>query len=172
MPPEQLSQKLQHLKNIPPEKADLVACLSGGRPGYALQLLAEPHLLANREIWLKDLIELLTASRVERFNYAESLVKDKPVMRETLAVWLSFWRDIMLRAGGFTIPIANLDRQAEIETLSASLDLDTVHHLVQSLESSFDLLARNVNSRLICELLMLELPRLNIQVNSKPDSNH
>jgi DNA polymerase-3 subunit delta' len=163
-PPEQLSRDLQRLKNMPAEKADLVAHLSGGRPGYAIQLLAEPQLLTNREVWLNDCTRLLKASRVERFTYAESMAKDKLAMREAITVWLSLWRDIMLHASGSTVPAANPDRQAEIEILAASLDRDTIFHLVHNLENTFDLLERNVNPRLICEVLMLELPRVSISL--------
>jgi DNA polymerase-3 subunit delta' len=106
-PPEQLAKELQHRWDLTPEKANLLANISGGRPGEAIQLLADPHRLANRQTWLDELIHLLSSSRVERFKFAESRAKDKPILRETLAVWLSFWRDVLLRATGATsqVPI-------------------------------------------------------------------
>lgn len=166
-PPEYLSQELQRLRKIPPEEADLLAHLSGGRPGFALQLLSDPHRLANRRDRLDELAQLLTASRVERFSYAESLAKDKLVMRETLIIWSSFWRDLMLLASGSAAPATNSDRLGEIENLAASLDLDTVFHFVQSLEDTLKMLERNVNLRLACEVLMLELPRLNTLIETQ-----
>jgi DNA polymerase-3 subunit delta' len=159
-PPEQLAQELQRLKGVSPEKAHLVAQLSAGRPGFAMQLLADPHRLAIRETRLDELARLLTASRGERFAYANTLAKDRLAMRETLSIWLSYWRDIMLLTSGSAASATNPDRLTEIKTLAASLDLKSVHHFVQSLENTFDLLERNVNLRLACEVLLLELPSL------------
>jgi DNA polymerase-3 subunit delta' len=158
-PPDQLAKHLQSLKAVPPDQARLAAHLSGGRPGFAMQLLVDPHRLVNRQARLDELTQLIPASRGERFAYAESLAKDRQVMRETLSIWLAYWRDILLHASGSAAPAANVDRLAEIETLAASLDLMLVHQFVQSLENTFDLLERNVNPRLACEVLMLKLPR-------------
>jgi DNA polymerase-3 subunit delta' len=148
------------LKGVSPEKAHLVAQLSAGRPGIAMQLLADPHRLAIRQTRLDELARLLTASRGERFAYANSLAKDRLAMRETLSIWLSYWRDIMLLASGSAASASNPDRLTEIKTLATSLDLKSVHQFVHSLENTFDLLERNVNLRLACEVLLLELPSL------------
>ena len=40
---------------------------------------------------------MLGANRRERFTYAETIAHDKEALREAYQVWLSFWRDLMLR---------------------------------------------------------------------------
>ena len=80
-------------------------------------------------------------------------------MRGTLTVWLSFWRDVMLYAGGASTPPANLDQVEEIKNLTTHLDLTSIKRIVSSLERTFDLLEHNVNPRLMVEVFMLDLPR-------------
>jgi len=51
---ETVQRELETHWDIPPEKAMLLAHISGGRPGYALQLFNEKSQLEQRERWLKD----------------------------------------------------------------------------------------------------------------------
>ncbi len=140
--------------------ARLLAHVSGGRPGYALRLADDPALLEARQARLDDLLRLLSASRVEKFAYAEKLSGDKEAMRQALLVWLSYWRDVLLRASGASAPIANIDRQAEIEALSGQLDLNRARQQAQNLEVSIERLEHNVNPRLLAEVLLLDLPHV------------
>ena len=149
---------IQTVWNIPPEQADLLAHLSGGRPGYAFHLFQEPDQLAHRNTLLDDMQNLLSANRVERFEYAEAMTKNNDSFRETLKVWLSFWRDVMLRAGYSTAQITNIDRSGSIDELAHKLELNTAHKLVVALERIFDQLDHNVNPRLALEVFMLDMP--------------
>jgi DNA polymerase III subunit delta' len=151
-------QGLETLGGLPPERALLLAHLSHGRPGYALRLNQQSESLDRRQAWLDDQIRLLGASRVERFSYSEGLAKDKESLRAVLLIWLSFWRDVMLRAGGASAPLANLDRAEEIQWLAESLDLQTAFRIVSALERTYNLLDRNINTRLAVEVLMLDFP--------------
>jgi DNA polymerase-3 subunit delta' len=159
LPTEQVSQGLQARWGLPDERAQLLAHVSGGRPGYALKLHQEPERMVQRQVWLDDHIRLIKASRVERFSYAEALAKDKEAIRELLPVWLSLWRDVLLRAAGASVPLANQDREEEIENLAARFGLQAAHCMISLLERSLDLMDRNVNTRLVAEVLMLDLPR-------------
>jgi DNA polymerase-3 subunit delta' len=151
---------IQSVWKIPPEQANLLAHVSGGRPGYAFRLYQEPDLLAIRNASLDDLQDLLSSNRVERFEYAESMAKNPETFRETLKVWLSFWRDVMLRASTSSAQITNIDRAESIDKLAHQLESNTAHNLVASLERIFDQLDHNVNPRLALEVFMLDLPYL------------
>ncbi len=140
------------------DKARLLSHISGGRPGYALQLLQEPAKLAFRDEKLGDLHSLLSASRVDKFAYAENLAKDKGGMRNVLLIWLSFWRDVFLRAGGASTPLANVDRVEEIESLTERVPLSEARRVVTDLEKSLSRLEANVNARLLAEVLLLDWP--------------
>ncbi len=139
-------------------QARLLAHLSGGRPGYALRLLDDNSALDFRNEKMDDLQNLIAASRVTRFAYAEKLAKDKDVFRQVLLLWLSFWRDVMLRAAGEENAIANVDRADKIEALAAHLSLSEARRLVVALEEGLTQLKRNVNARLLAEVLLLDWP--------------
>jgi DNA polymerase-3 subunit delta' len=159
---EQVSQGLQDRSGLPAEQARLLAHISGGRPGLAFRFIQQPERLEQRAVWLNDLERLLPAHLVARFNEAESLAKDKENLRPMLLVWLSFWRDVTLKSAGAGAPITNLDRLEAISALGERLDLHTAGQMAGSLERAVELLERNINSRLVMENLMLDMPCLPI----------
>ena len=142
--------------------ARLLAHVSGGRPGYALRLLQDKGALEFRRTRLDDLQDLLKTNRRGRFSYAEKLTDRKNEagerFRETLLLWLSFWRDVMLRSAGSDAPLANVDRAAEIETLATKLSLPEARKLVNATEGAIEKLERNVNARLLAEVMLLDWP--------------
>jgi DNA polymerase-3 subunit delta' len=138
----------------------LIAHLSGGRFGYALRLLEDDSLLGRREERLNDLQSLISASRVEKFAYADKLSKDKESMRQAILVWLSYWRDVMLRTAQAQTPLVNVDRNLEIEELAQRMDLSAARRVVGNLEAVLEKMERNVNSRLLAEILLLDLPKV------------
>lgn len=139
--------------------ARLISHISGGRPGYALRLLRNPEALSFRDEKLEELQTLLPASRVDKFAYAERLAKDKGTMRNVLLLWLSYWRDALLRAGGASTPIANVDKAADIDSLVERVSLFKVRQVVTDLEQALAGLDANVNPRLLAEVLLLDWPR-------------
>ncbi|HSV84945.1 MAG TPA: DNA polymerase III subunit delta' [Levilinea sp.] len=166
MPLDQLTQALQQRLRIPGEEARLLAHLSGGRLGYAIQMHANPHLFEQRQAWLDDLRTLLSASRRERFAYAESVTKgrDRPAVKANLAemyqVWLTFWRDLLLVASGSTAPLVNLNLESELHDLIADVDIPAARACSASLEQALDRLDANLNMQLLTEVLLLDWPRL------------
>jgi DNA polymerase-3 subunit delta' len=76
------------------ENANLIAHIANGRPGYALRLLNDESALEFRAERLTDLQTLLSATRVQKFKYAETLAKDKDALRQTLQVWMLHRRDL------------------------------------------------------------------------------
>lgn len=147
-------------KGVESGRAKLIAHISGGRPGYARRLAQDDALLGQREERLNDLLSLLPASRVEKFKYAEQLAKDKDAMRQTILFWLSYWRDVMLRTAQAETPLVNADRNLEIEGLAQRLDLSTARKTVADLEAALERLEKNVNPRLLAEVLLLDLPKV------------
>ncbi len=146
-------------QGVDEERARLLAHISGGRPGYARSLVDDVTVLEKREEYLNDLQTLIPAPRVEKFSYAEKLSKDKDAMRQTFLIWLSYWRDVMLRVAGAETPLINVDRNMEIEFLAGRLDLPTARRVVSDLESALEKMERNVNSRLLTEVLLLDWPK-------------
>jgi DNA polymerase-3 subunit delta' len=144
---------------LPSEQANLLAHLSGGRPGYALRLRDEPGLLDKRNQWISDLQKMIHATRVERFEYAEILAKDKDTANEVLQVWLSFWRDVLVVSIDAPIPVTNLDQEEEIIRLASQINLNQSRQFLSRIEQTILRLSRNINPRLAIEELLLDLPR-------------
>ena len=155
-----MDQGLQDRWGIAAEESNLLAHISGGRPGYALRLHQTPELLQQRSAWLDEHSRLLASNRVERFAYAEALSKDRGVLSAALQIWASLWRDVMIQASGATAPIANLDRSEEVGFLAERFGLDGARQTLAALNRIQDLLGRNANARLASEVLMLDLPGL------------
>jgi len=142
-------------RGVESDQAQLIAHISGGRPGYAFRLAEDKSLMEFRQTRLNDLQKLITGSRVDKFAYAEKLAKEKDTMRQVLLVWQSFWRDVFLRASKADTPLANVDRVEEIELLSTRLDLPGARQRVSETEQAIKRLERNVNARLLAEVLLL-----------------
>ncbi|MBV6452605.1 MAG: hypothetical protein MHPDNHAH_03363 [Anaerolineales bacterium] len=141
-------------------RAKLIAHISSGRMGYALRLTEDDSLLAQRDERLNDLLSLLPASRVEKFSYADKLAKDKDAMRQTITFWLSYWRDVMLRAAQTETPLVNVDRNVEIEDIASRMDLSASRRVVSGLEAALEKMDRNVNPRMLAEVMLMDLPRV------------
>jgi DNA polymerase-3 subunit delta' len=156
---EEVRQSLEE-KGFESQQSKWIAHISGGRFGYARRLMGSESLLLEREERLDDLQRLISASRVEKFTYAEKLAKDKEAMRQACLIWLSYWRDIMLRAAQADTPLVNMDRNLEIENIADKMDLASARRMVRGLEKALDQMDGNINTRLLAEVLLLDLPKL------------
>jgi DNA polymerase-3 subunit delta' len=162
LPLSDLIMGLQKRWGIDPDSALLLSHISGGRPGYALYLHEDPDFLTQRKTWLDDQRQLLHANRVERFDYAEKLAKDKSAFQTAIQIWISFWRDVLLQAAGSSAPLTNPDCEEEIQGLTNILDFFTAKQIVTNMERAAYRLERYVNTRLTAEVLMLDLPYIQI----------
>lgn len=154
-------QKMLENRGVESGQARLLAHISAGRPGYAQRLLEDEKLLETRTERILDLQILLKSTRIRKFAYAEKLTKDKnkDAMRQTILFWLSYWRDVFLCTAKAETPISNVDHADEIESLSARLTLASVRRVVADLELALERLERNVNPRLLAEVLLLDWPK-------------
>ena len=153
-------------KNIPDNDALLLAHISGGRPGYALSLHDQPGLLERRNRFLDDHLQLVTGSRVQRFEYISSLVtmrdmqRTRQEIRDRLMVWTALWRDVLLSACGASIPIVNQDQRERIAEMAGMIGYERSRATVLALQRAQYLISRNVNPRLAAEWVMLNLPEV------------
>ena len=152
-------QKMLESRGVESGQARLLAHISAGRPGYAQRLLEDEKLLETRTERIHDLQILLKSTRVRKFAYSEKLTRDKDALRQTILFWLSYWRDVFLRTAHAETPIANVDHADEIESLAARLTLASARCVVSDLELALERLERNVNPRLLTEVLLLDWPK-------------
>jgi len=154
-------------RQVEPASARLLAHVSGGRPGYALHLMEDKDALEFRAKRLDEMQTLLRSTRHERFAYAEKLTSRKKKdaeaeerFRETLLLWLSFWRDVLLRVTGSTSPLTNVDYTGSVDALAAKLTLPQVRKLVSDSQEAIEKFERNVNARLLAEVTLLDWPKI------------
>ena len=147
---------------VPADHADLLAHLSGGRLGWAVRMSQDKDALDARAQKLDDLQRLLAATRVERFAYAEKLSRETSLDRiqDTLDLWLSFWRDVMLACAGASTPLTNPDRESDIRGLAQTLSPATAGQALAALRRTSELLEKNVNTRLALEVMLLDWPKV------------
>ncbi|MCC7368354.1 MAG: DNA polymerase III subunit [Chloroflexi bacterium] len=160
---ERLTGYLAQQSNVEPERAELIAALADGCVGRALDLAGDSRALERRAKHLDELTALLSADRVGRLQFSRTLgdrwSKDQDSVRETLQVWLRWWRDVLLLQGGLAHRIVNLDRRGQLERLARTLDARQAGAAVESVRDILQMLDQNVNARLALDVVALDLPR-------------
>jgi DNA polymerase-3 subunit delta' len=139
-------------------QAQLLARLSGGRVGWALQAAQDTKLLRQRHADLEQWIQLLSADRVERLDFAWKASRDPLASRELLERWTTWWRDLLLLCGHNERYLLNLDGSDDLTRLAARSTLKEVWAVLRALQAAAAQLEANVNARLAWEGLMLQLP--------------
>ncbi len=144
------------------ERADLLARVSGGRPGFALRLAHDPDSLAERQTTLAAVRSLLSANRVTRFAMAERLAREATVdeIQATLQLWASLWRDVLLAMTDADLPRTNLDFDADIAAIARVVTPAAGRQALAALTRTANLLGRNINARLALEVMLMSWPTL------------
>ncbi len=144
------------------EQASVLSRLAAGRPGWALEAAVTPALLARRDDALDAARSLAGMDLADRIDAAEKLSdafkRDRVAVDETLAQWLSWWRDIVLTQSGAGDAIANLDRREQIAADAERLDRARVTAFLEALRETRQHLRANVQSRIALDALMLRVP--------------
>ncbi len=148
---------LQSELNLAAERAELLANLSGGRIGWAIQLGSQPERWQVHEQRLERIQELVQQNVVERLAYAEKLAVATDI-DATLRVWLFWWRDVLLVQQGCDDLVANLDQVETIRKLALSTSPGDVRRFLSALMTTAGYLRRNVSVRLALEALLLKVP--------------
>jgi len=146
-------------KGIAPAQAQLLARLSGGRLGWALQAAEDEQLLRRRQQDLDRLSRLLRAGRVERLASAHEVSGDPAGARQLVELWTCWWRDVVLFGQGAE-GLVNSDQNEQHSAVSRQIAPAQALAIVRALQATAAQLEANVNTRLALEGLFLQLPRL------------
>jgi len=160
LPVWQVRQALEERWNLDPEQAVLLARLSGGRIGWAISALEDGATLERRRTALDTLVATLSADSIERLALAERLSKSRPTLEETLALWLSWWRDLLLLRNGLgEDALTNVDYREMLQTLADQFTSQQIARTIHAIQRTLRRLDGNVNPRLALETLLLTLPQ-------------
>lgn len=160
LPVDTLAAALSRNQGLPAAEAAHLAHLTGGRTGAALRLQADPAELVEHDRAIDALAQLLTQNRATRFHYVRSLADDREKLRQTLQIWLVFWRDLLLRIAGSNGRVANLKYMDLLVRLAEQIRYEQALAQVAALQNALDSLDANANARLLSEALLLDWPYL------------
>ena len=161
-PPDVIAAWLVEHQGMAQDRADLLARLSHGCPGWALTAAADAGVLEQRDGEMAELRALLDAAVEARFAWAAKLAsgftQDRRAVYAVLDRWRDYWRDIMLLKLGRRDMITNVDRLDELAKVAASCRLQEARDYLAGIERCAGQLRRNVNPRLALEVLVLDIP--------------
>ena len=144
-----------------PQQAALLARLSNGRLGWAVQQLSQEEPLADRSQRLTELRELSRSSRVARLAFAQKLAaaRSQTPLFPLLALWTGWWRDVMLAQSGCLDQCANVDLVDELAAAARDFRRAEVQAYLHTLSRIEGYLHHTVNTGLALDVLLLQMPR-------------
>ena len=146
-----------------PEDAVAITAASRGRIGWALQALEDPSLLEERSEMLDEAVRVAHAGRFERFGWAREAEGRAAGLRERylreLAVWESWWRDVLLFGSGGSEGAENSDREPQLREEGRLYAASEIVAFLRTLGQTREYLHANVDPQLALENLILDLPR-------------
>jgi len=149
-------------RGVSTEQANLLAHLAGGAPGWALTALENDEVLTQRKERLELLLGLIGCGYEERFEAAEELAGKGASGRNDatglIRDWQGLWRDLLLIKAGGAEGVINRDYQDRITATCDKLDINNIRSFLSDLTKAEKLVDYNVNTRLILETLMLDMP--------------
>lgn len=152
--------------NIDPEKARLLARLSHGCLGWAIEATGNSNLLQERTEKFEKMLAMVRGDYSERFAVANQFAlqfgKKRETVYEALDTWAGWWRDILLVKTGCTSDIVSIDCLPGLAQMAGGFSLIQIKAAIQSILEAVNQLRLNANSRLVMEAMMLKLPRLEV----------
>jgi DNA polymerase-3 subunit delta' len=143
--------------NMDNQKALLLAALSGGSIGNALELNKEDIVAYRTEL----LTLLSTTNREDPFsliNFASFLGQKKKEIRQGLNIMNTFFRDVLVfKEVGKNEMLINQDNSSFISTCAARLSGEQILHNIKQIEKAGDIIDQNVNKSLTLETMAFKL---------------
>lgn len=141
-------EELVRRHGVPPEEAKILAVLSGGSIGRALEL-RRPETMALRE-------KALRCALAPALREVQERVYNRAEVEEWLAFFNLWYRDLLLyRITGDSGLLVNTDRLAELK--EARLSRTSLVAALEAVRAAEEMLRANVNPRLVLEGLVVRL---------------
>jgi DNA polymerase-3 subunit delta' len=119
-----------------------------------------------QQTYAEQLVQALSGSRIDRLLRARALSErwsgQPETVRETLRVWMSWWRDVVLVQLGLLSRIVHLEagEQTALRAAADRVDAREARRAAAAIQQTLADLDTNVNARLALDLLLLQLPSL------------
>lgn len=169
MPLAEEAQVLMTKEKVNPEQAKLLAGLSHGCLGWAITAAEDNQVLTRRQETLDQIFLIIKGDSEGRFAYVNRLAadftKNRQAVYDTLDMWQDAWHDLLLIKLDCPAMITNIDRQDDLTKMAANYNLSQIRNCLKSIESAAVQLKQNVNTRLALEVMMLDLPKLEVKAS-------
>jgi len=172
LPVQGMADWLVENRKLDEEKAIVLARISGGSLGLA-QKMCDGDFFDKRQEWLSRLTMLPGFSKQKALEMAVEYSKEfsktdpekpkngKPIMMDMLAIWESWYRDLLvLTTGGSTNLIINVDLSHKLKKIIGRYSIDYLINSLMSIDQAQQDLLRMRNSRLVIEHTVLKLNSL------------
>ena len=138
-------------QNVPDEKAKDISSFSFGKPGLALEFFNGLKNFENQKQKINSLLKITSKNSTisSRFNCARDITSENSDLKETLEIWLRFFRNILILRVG-----KNKEKEECFRDYSIP-KLETIINLIQN--TIFLISKTNINQKLALENFMLEL---------------
>ncbi|MCX5892890.1 MAG: DNA polymerase III subunit delta' [Deltaproteobacteria bacterium] len=159
LPAALVARELEGRRGLAPSQAHLLAALSGGSLGRALNLDPEAILAQRRQV-LDDLKALAGGSAAVALDWAQRLAKSRPDLDNFLSLAQLWYRDLLLCH--FQAPaslLAHQDLQTDLNRAAAATPPETWFNKFTALGTAQRHLQANLNPELTLDILGLRLQR-------------
>ena len=167
--PLALSTGLQELYGAPLETARRLAALSNGRPGWAIDALTTPELIARREEEISQAVALSEGPLGARLLLVGeacrggSFLESRALCLRVLEDMVSWWRDLLVVSSATvdrpdtSSVLTHADRRDELERQASRRGRAKIARGLREIELTAGAVERNVTPRLALEALVLRL---------------
>ncbi len=160
---DQVQAALEQRWKLEPAEAKLLAHLSGGRIGWAIDTAGDRSALAERETELSRIADLSEASRAQRFKYVDEVAtrfgRQPDEVYATLDLWLGWWRDLLLMKNECSGLVTNINMFSRLSQQAMRYTVEQIHDFLKAIEAARKQLDQNVNAKLALEAMVLSVPQ-------------
>ncbi len=164
LPIGRVTEVLRAEHGVSEEQAPVLARLSRGCLGWAIEAAKDTSVLADVHQRLEKIVDAIEGGLEARFAYADELARrlqrERAAGRGELVLWTRWLRDVLLIQQGQRDGISHLTWRGTLERHASALTSGEVVRWLRRLTASLDALDRNANPRLVLEALMLDAPAL------------
>jgi DNA polymerase-3 subunit delta' len=154
----QVEAALKERWNVDEDQAALLARLSGGRIGWAVSALEDNGVLERRQAEIDIMCALSSTDRVGRLELALQLSRNEAHWDEILALWLSWWRDLMLIKADIHAATTNVDYLETLRSQAAGYEMQQITDTIRAIKETIQRIDANINRQLAFEVLFLNVP--------------
>jgi DNA polymerase-3 subunit delta' len=160
LPESVIARALQERWKLPPERAAVLARLSGGRLGWVIDQAPWEEAEAGRGALFEQWMGILQGNRAARFAAAQKAAEDREELRSALQSWESFGHDLLLRTLSKDAELTNIDFLPQLNKLGERIPPRQARRWLAALRRAEEQIDRNANVKLALEAAFLDAPSL------------